>query len=130
MVILLTTVVTGAGAFLVINHLTELDKLRLIIAVTGVMFLADILIALSMEAVAPNLIIIGPGERQFNTDTLAEQATVISDFDSTGHGRVSIRGESWKARYAPDDDLRITSGTIVQVVSRDGLTLIVSSIAS
>jgi membrane protein implicated in regulation of membrane protease activity len=95
-----------------------------------VAFLGDLAVALSMEAVAPTKVDIGPGEKTFVRDMPPERATVISGFDTSEHGQVSIRGESWQAVRALDDTGILSKGTAVHVVERRGLTLVVSAKAS
>ena len=69
---------------------------------------------------------IGPGEKGLVGDRPSETTTVISGFDTSDRGQVSIRGETWQTVRAPDDSGSLPKGTAVQVVERKGLTLVVS----
>jgi membrane protein implicated in regulation of membrane protease activity len=80
-----------------------------------------------MEAIAPTKVSIGPGEKHLDSDPASETATIMSGFDSISYGQVSVRGETWRAIRAPDDTGNLTTGMSVNVVDRDGLTLVVST---
>jgi membrane protein implicated in regulation of membrane protease activity len=86
--------------------------------------LGDVVTAVSMEAVAPTRLMIGPGDRRLNDDLPSELALVVSEFDDAGVGQVRIRGETWRAK-STDSEFRPARGSRVRVVNRDGLTLIV-----
>lgn len=121
-----TTLVIGVAAYLVLRYWTALALEQLILYWLIITFIGDVITAVSMEAVAPTRVTIGPGDRQFDADHLAELATVVAGFDDTRQGRVRIRGETWRARQAEGDHLSLESGTEVRVVDRDGLTLVVT----
>lgn len=99
---------------------------ELLVYCLGVSFLGDVVTALSMEAIVPTRVTIGPGERQSRHDLPAERALVASEFDDAGMGRVRIRGETWRARGS-SPGFRPALGSRVRVIDRDGLTLIVSA---
>lgn len=121
-----TTLIIGAAAFLILRFGAGLGLGQLVLYWLIITFVGDVITAMSMEAVAPTRVTIGPGDRQFDADRLAELAVVVSAFDDAGHGRVRVRGETWRARQAADDQASLKSGTEVRVVERDGLTLVVS----
>jgi membrane protein implicated in regulation of membrane protease activity len=123
--ILVVTVGIGAAAFLLLRD-RVLDPTDLILYCLGISFLGDVVTALSMEAVVPTRVTIGPGDRQLRDDLPTELALVLSEFDGAGVGRVRIRGETWQARGS-SAGFRPTMGSRVRVINRDGLTLIVSA---
>jgi membrane protein implicated in regulation of membrane protease activity len=122
-----TTLVVGVAAFLVLQFWTALALEQLILYWLIITFVGDVITAVSMEAVAPTRVTIGPGDRQFDADHPTELAVVVVGFDEAGQGRVRIRGETWRARQAEDDRARLESGIAVRVVDRDGLTLVVAA---
>lgn len=122
-----TTLVIGAGAFLVLRYWTALSLEQLILYWLIITFVGDVITAVSMEAVAPTRVTIGPADRQFDADAPAELAVVVVGFDAAGQGRVRVRGETWRARQAEDDRANLESGAVVRVVDRDGLTLVVAA---
>jgi membrane protein implicated in regulation of membrane protease activity len=127
LVILPTSVTVGGTTLLVTSSFTDWGVMALV-AVAGVStFLADLAIAASMEAIAPTKVNIGPGEKHLDSDLASEKATIMSGFDSISRGQVSVRGETWRAIRAPDDTGTLTTGMSVNVVDRDGLTLVVST---
>lgn len=127
LVILPTSVTVGGTTLLVTSSFTDWGVMALV-AVAGVStFLADLAIAASMEAIAPTKVSIGPGEKHLDSDLASEKATIMSGFDSISRGQVSVRGETWRAIRAPDDTGTLTTGMSVNVVDRDGLTLVVST---
>lgn len=122
-----TTLVIGVAAFLILRFWTALSLEQLILYWLIVTFIGDVITAISMEAVAPTRVKIGPGDRQFDADHPVERAIVVAGFDDAGQGRVRIRGETWRARQVEDDRESLESGARVRVVERDGLTLVVST---
>jgi len=126
--ILVVTVGVGAAAFLLLRD-RGLHPGELILYCLGIAFLGDVVTALSMEAVVPTRVTIGPGDRQFRDDLPTELALVVSEFDGAGVGQVRIRGETWQAR-GHRAGFRPMMGSRVRVINRDGLTLIVSADAS
>jgi membrane protein implicated in regulation of membrane protease activity len=127
LIIVPTSLVVGLPVFFLIGHLTDLAFMeRLAIAIIAT-FVADLAIAASMEAVAPTKLNIGPGERTLKSDIPVEKATVVCGFDSSPHGQVSVRGETWMATRLSDDSDDWSEGMSVTVVDRSGLNLIVSS---
>jgi membrane protein implicated in regulation of membrane protease activity len=127
MVVLPTSVVVGGSSFLLLGLLTDLGVAERIIAALILTFAADVAIATAIQVFAPTRVQIGPGERAFDSELPSETARVIGGFDGTTHGRVSVRGETWRATRAPDDASRLTTGMEVNVIARDGLTLLVSA---
>ena len=127
LVILPTSVTVGGTTILFTSNLTDWSVMTLVAVAVVLTFLTDLAIAASMEAIAPTKISIGPGEKHLDSDLASEKATVMSGFDATSHGQVSVRGETWRAVRVPDDTGTLTTGMSVNVVDRDGLTLVVST---
>ena len=130
LIIGVTTLVVGTAVFLVLRFATGLTLEQVIIYWLVATLVGDVITAISMEAVAPTRVTIGPGDRRLDTDLPAELAVVESAFDDSGNGRVRIHGETWWARRATDDMTDLEAGNQVQIVGRDGLTLIVSTDSS
>ena len=125
--ILLSSVVTGGSSFLLLILLTELS-IEIVIAVSVALILAgDITLALLMEAVSPTRVTLGPGDRRRSNESPGELGTVAADFVE-GSGKVSIRGEQWRARQSPACSRRLDAGTPVRVLEREGLTLVVAAV--
>ncbi len=120
------TLIVGAAAFLLLRYGTGLGLEQLILYWLLITFLGDVITAVSMEAVAPTRVTIGPGDRRLDADAPEERAVVVCAFDDSGHGKVRIRGETWRARQVAEDGARPETGGQVRIVDREGLTLIVS----
>ena len=88
--------------------------------------IGDLLMALSFEAIAPEKITLGPGERYKRTDDLKEKASVVSGFSSSSEGKVRVRGELWSARHYVGREISLYSGQMVRVIDREGLVLLIS----
>ena len=127
LVILPTSVTVGGTTILLTSNFTDWGIMPLIAVAAVSTVIADLAIAASMEAIAPTKVSIGPGEKHLVSDLASEKATIMSGFDSISHGQVSVRGEMWRAIRAPDDTGTLTVGMSVNVVDRDGLTLVVST---
>ena len=127
MVVLPTSVVVGGTTFLLFGYVTEWGIPERIAAAAVLTFLADLIIAATIQMFAPTKVNIGPGERALDSELPSETAKVIAGFDASSRGRVSVRGETWRAMLAPGDPVRLTTGMDVNVVARDGLTLVVSA---
>jgi len=125
--ILFSSVIGGVTVFLLFAVLTDWPTPKIILVVAILTFIGDLIVALSMEAVAPTKVNIGLGERSTNTDLPSELATVISGFKNSPQGQVSVRGETWSAIRAPEDSGSLSEGSAVQVVDRNGLTLVIST---
>ena len=123
--ILVVTVGISAVTFLLLGG-RDLHPTELVLYCLGMSLLGDVVTALSMEAIAPTRVTIGPGDRQLRDDLPTELALVVSEFDGAGVGRVRIRGEIWQARGS-SVGFRPMMGSRVRVINRDGLTLIVSA---
>ena len=123
---LLASDVIGGGAIFLLYALTNLGFVSILVVGVALIFLGDLLLAVYMEAVAPTGVSVGPGEKLRNSDVPAEEATVIADFDDAGCGRVSIRGETWRAMQSSETQESLTQGARVRVIRRDGLILIVT----
>jgi membrane protein implicated in regulation of membrane protease activity len=129
LVILPTSVTVGGTTILLASNLTDWSVMVLVAVAAVSTLIADLAIAASMEAIAPTKVSIGPGEKHLDSDLASEKATIMSGFDSISHGHVSVRGETWQAIRAPDDTGTLTTGMSVNVVDRDGLTLVVSTVS-
>jgi len=127
LVILPTSVTVGGTTILLTSNFTDWDVTARVAVAAVATILADLAIAASMEAIAPTKVSIGPGEKQLDSDVTSEKAVIMSGFDSISYGLVSVRGETWRATRAPDDIGTLTTGMSVNVVDRDGLTLVVST---
>jgi membrane protein implicated in regulation of membrane protease activity len=125
LVLAIATLVCGAGTFQLLSEY-RLEKSLWLACWLGLTLLWDVLVAIWMEAVAPTRVRVGPGERHLDEDPVTEVALVIADFNAAGKGRVSIRGETWDAVTDPGSTIRLCSGMKVEVVDRQGLTLIVA----
>lgn len=124
--ILLSSVVTGGGTFVLLTVTTDLP-LAIVTAVSGASVLVgDIVLALLMQAVSPTHVTLGPGERRHNAEPPQELGTVATSFRGR-RGFVSIRGETWQARQAIDCGERLETGGVVRIVDREGLMLIVAA---
>lgn len=119
--------VAGGLAFLLLKLLLSWNDPWLLVGLIVVALLCELLMAIDTEATAPSRIDIGPGEKGLISDSPNETATVISGFDLSNRGQVSIRGETWQAVLASDDPGLLREGTAVRVVNREGLTLVVSA---
>ena len=122
--IVLSSVVTGGGSFLLITTLTELPiemafKISIVLVLVG-----DIVLALLMQAVSPTRILVGPGDRRMRNDATDELGMVIDDFEN-GSGSVSVRGERWRAVQAAGCQQQLRAESHVRVLERRGLTLVV-----
>ena len=126
-VILPTSVIVGVPTFFLVGLLTGWDIAERIAIAFVATLAADLAIAASMEAVAPTIVNIGPGDRILHSETPAEEATVVCGFDSSPHGRVSVRGETWSATRLPDDFDVLSKGMSVRVVGRNGLNLVIKA---
>lgn len=124
--ILLSSVVTGGGTFVLLVLLTDWQTLTVFKLSIVSILVGDIVLALLMEAVSPTHVKVGPGERLRSTDLPRDLGKVVVDF-ADGRGRVKIRGEVWQARQPPGSTQRLDAGAVVRVLNRDGLTLIVAS---
>lgn len=127
LVMLPTSVIVGGTTFLLARHFTDLNVLSLVGVAAVSALVADLAIAVAMEAIAPTKVHIGPGEKVLDSELPSEQATIIAGFDFSPHGQVSVRGEIWRAVRAPGDTGVLSKGLVVSVVDRNGLTLVVSA---
>jgi membrane-bound ClpP family serine protease len=127
MSLLLSSVVTGTLALLGLLYFTDWSISKVVVASGFFVLLGDLTLALTMEKVAPTKIAVGPGERYFHTDRSSDKAIVLSGFDTSPNGQVSVRGETWRAVRAPGDDGILSKGMAVHVVERDGLTLVIAT---
>ena len=124
--LLLSSVVTGGGSFVLLVLLTDLP-LAIVIAVSVALILVgDLALAFAMQAVSPTRVTLGPGDRRHKTELPEELGVVATNFRNRA-GRISIRGETWQARQAVGCRGRLEAGIAVRIVEREGLTLIVAA---
>ena len=109
-----------------LSLLTELPIATVITVSVALILVGDIALALFMQAVSPTHVTLGPGDRRHNTELPKELGTVATNFENR-RGRVSVRGETWRARQAVSCSGRLEAGVAVRVVEREGLTLVVSA---
>ncbi len=128
LVILPTSITVGGTSVLLASLLTDWGIFTILAVAAVATALADLALAAWMESIAPTRVHIGPGEKHLVSDLPSEKAVVVTGFDSVPHGQVSIRGETWRAVRAPGDTGALATGMAVNVVDREGLTLIVSSL--
>lgn len=124
--ILPTTIVVGGPVFLWLDQQTELSVAVSLAVALASALLADLAIAAWMERIAPTRVWVGPGERLNENEIPAEKAIVVSGFNNSPEGRVSVRGETWAAAIHPGDTAELTVGTAVRIVEREGLRLLVT----
>lgn len=124
--LLLSSFVMGGGSFLLFSLLTNWPTLTIAKVSVALIITGDIVLALLMEAISPTHVKIGPGERHLRTEAPRELGEVLSEFRGR-QGRVSIRGETWRARQTAACDRRLKAGMPVRVVAREGLTLVVQA---
>lgn len=127
LVVLPTSVIVGGSTFLLAGWLTEWGTLQRVVAALSLTVVADVAVALRIQALAPSKVEIGPGERVLKSDLPSETATVVDGFGSSSQGLVIVRGETWRATRAADDEVRLCEGMDVNVVARDGLMLVISA---
>lgn len=128
LVILPTSLTVGGTSILLSSVLTDWSIFARLAAAVFATALADLAIAAWMESIAPTRVHIGPGEKHLVSDPPSEKAVVVDGFDSVPNGHVLIRGETWRAVRATGDTGALTTGMTVNVVDREGLTLVVSSL--
>ncbi len=124
--ILLSSLVTGGGSFVLLTLATELPTETVIKVSVILILVGDIGLAFIMGAVSPTRVTLGPGDRLNKADLPTETGTVIDDFED-GHGSVSIRGERWRARQTATCSVPLTTGAVVRVLDRHDLTLVVAA---
>ena len=124
--ILLSSVVTGGGSFVLLNLVTGLPIETIILVSLALIVIGDLMLVFIMESISPTRILLGPGERRHRKDTPELLGTVVNDFEN-GSGAVSIRGEQWLARQSTGCDERLAVGSPVRVLERNGLTLVVAA---
>ena len=95
-----TTVVIGVVAFATLLSATGFAVWQLLIIWAVITLAGDVIMAMTMEAVAPVRVLAGPGDRRFDSDDVKDLAVVVSGFGSRKAGSVRVRGEIWKARLA------------------------------
>jgi len=122
-----TTLAISIAGFLLFPYFSTLSARQFLLLWVCLVAAGDFVTALSMEAVAPTRVAIGPGERRFAADDPKELATVVSGFTDSDVGKVRIRGETWSARLVSTDGPRVQAGYAVRILDRDGLTLLVSA---
>ena len=124
--ILLSSIVMGGSSFVAVRLLTDLPIATVAVISLTFVLVGDIALALLMQAISPTHVTLGPGERWHKAEVPLELGTVVHRFDDR-HGKVSIRGETWRARQTNGCAERLHPGNRVRIVERDGLTLIVTA---
>ena len=107
-------------ALLAIWILSRLERLfapTALLVALAIIVMGDLITALVMQRYTRPDIMVSPGE------TADSRGWVISGFGGDTLGRVSVRGEQWKA--VTDVSYRLAPGDPVRVVARSGLTLTV-----
>ncbi|MDJ0918986.1 MAG: NfeD family protein [Woeseiaceae bacterium] len=125
--ILPTTIVVGVPVFLLLDQQTDLGLAVSLAVALACALLGDLAIAAWMERIAPTKVCVGPGERLTDGEIPSDEAIVLSGFNESAEGRVSVRGETWAAARQPGDTVDLVAGTTVRIVDRDGLRLLVST---
>ena len=124
--ILCSSVVTGGGSFVLLTLLTDLPFATVVAISAALVVAGDIALAFFMQAVSPTRVTLGPGDRRHRSEAPRELGRVESTFEGR-RGRVSIRGETWRARQAVACGSPLAAGAAVRVVEREGLTLVVAA---
>ncbi len=104
----------------------SISGINFILLVVAVSFVGDLALALSFEAIAPTRVIIGPGDRVQRGSAVKETASIISGFENSAEGKVTVRGEIWAARCVSADSYSLAVGENVRVLGREGLTLLIA----
>ena len=115
----------GGGTGLFFYRQGSITDLNFFLWVVAGSFVGDLVLALAFEAVAPTRVIIGPGDRIQRNSALKETASIISGFENSVEGKVTVRGEVWMARCVSENSFSLTVGENVQVLGREGLTLLI-----
>ena len=125
--ILPMTIIVGGPVFFVLGYQSDWGVgARFAVALVSAL-LVDLAIVAWMERIAPTKVRVGPGEQQNRNEIPAEKAIVVSGFDTSSEGRISIRGETWAAVKNPGDTASLPAGATVSIVDRIGLVLVVSA---
>jgi len=118
-------VVFGGFTGLFFYQQESITGLNLILLVVAGSFVGDLALALYFEAIAPTHVIIGPGDRIQRDSALKETASIISGFENSAEGKVTVRGELWTARWVSEESCSLAVGDTVRVLGREGLTLLI-----
>ena len=110
LVVLPTSLIVGCSTFLLAGYFTDWALTTRAVAALAFALAADLAIAALIEVFAPTRVNIGPGERALDSELPSETARVVGGFESSPDGRVSVRGETWRAKRAPDNGIRLTAG--------------------
>ena len=110
----------------IVGHWDVDSGINFILLVVAVSFVGDLALALSFEAIAPTRVIIGPGDRVQRGSAVKETASIISGFENSAEGKVTVRGEIWAARCVSADSYSLAVGENVRVLGREGLTLLIA----
>lgn len=111
------SIVLALLAAWILSRLGKLLEPKSLLVAALIVVIGDVVTALLMQRLAPTAIVVEPGEQR------GRIASAVGDFDHAGRGRVTLRGERWRARA-------ITGGPILQgarlrVLAREGLVLVV-----
>ncbi|MEM7501247.1 MAG: NfeD family protein [Pseudomonadota bacterium] len=122
-----TSVAVGVPTFFVLGLHTEWGAWERVFAAFVCTAVVELAIVAWIQRAAPTEVRVGPGERDTVNDAAVDEAVVLSGFDDSRHGRVAVRGETWRAVRDERDEGDITLGSVVNVVDRVGLSLVISA---
>ena len=109
------------------SKFTDWGVMALVAVAVVSTFLADLAIAASMETIAPTKVSIGPGKSIWTPIWRLKKlpSCLVSTQSHTAKFRYEVKhGELFERRMIP---VTLTTGMSVNVVDRDGLTLVVST---
>jgi membrane-bound ClpP family serine protease len=89
--------------------------------------LGDVMLALSMDAINPTRVLVGPGDRKHHNSEVLDMAVVVEGFGDDNEGYILVRGERWRARTQSQNISMFQIGDHVKVIERTGLVLVVES---
>jgi len=89
--------------------------------------LGDVLLALSLDAINPTRVLVGPGDRKHHNSEVLDKAIVVEDFGADNEGYILVRGEKWRAICQQQSASMLQIGDHVKVIERAGLVLVVES---
>jgi membrane protein implicated in regulation of membrane protease activity len=120
------TLIFAAATLLILTSSGSFEWGQLLLYLILITLVGDVITAVSMEAVVPTRIAIGPGDRKLDRDLPQERGELIAMADEEGLCRVRIHGETWRARLTAAREPSPAIGSRVRVIDRKGLTLLVT----
>ncbi len=121
--VLPTSALAGTGTLLALGHTVDWGLAERVGAAAAAALAIELAVAAWMERHAPTRVTVGPGEKLLRSDDATEEAVVVGGFNASTSGQVRVRGEDWPAMCSPEDSGNLTTGTVVRVVGRKGLSL-------